>query len=217
MPELKTTSDTIWTPTQAYILAGVCLLVGISTGWLIGRTLNTPQVGQTPPPVAGVVSPVQPNAPAFNPMPPGPSPEQLKQAADAQAAPLLEQLKAKPDDAAVLVGLGNIYYDSKQFAAAIDYYERALKIQPSNASVRTDLGTSYWYTGNADMAIQQFNKALSYEPNKPDTLFNLGIVQWQGKKNPQAAIASWQKLLASNPNYENRQVVEKLITQVKGT
>jgi cytochrome c-type biogenesis protein CcmH/NrfG len=58
--------------------------------------------------------------------------------------------------------------------------------------------------------------SLSSEPNKPDTLFNLGVVKWQGKKDAPGAIAAWQKLLDTNPGYENKEKVLQLIAQAKG-
>ena len=144
-----------------------------------------------------------------------PSAEDIKRAADAQAAPLLEQLKTEPTNAAILAQLGNVYYDTKQYPTAIDYYERSLKSQPSNTSVRTDLGTSYWYNGDPDKAIAEFNKALTYEPTKADALFNLGIVKWKGKKDAKGAIAAWQKLLETNPGYDNKQQVESFMAQAQ--
>lgn len=216
MTEIKTTSGTVWTPAQAYLLAGACLILGTCGGWLIERSLGSHQATQVASQAMTGTPPMQSGPPPLNTAQPMPSPQQLKEATDAQAAPLLEQLKANPNDPAVLASLGNLYYDTKLYPTAIEYYERALKVQPSNASVRTDLGTAYWYSGNADTAIEQFNKALSYAPNKPDTLFNLGIVKWQGKNDGPGAVATWQKLLATNPNYENKQNVLQLITQVQG-
>ena len=144
-----------------------------------------------------------------------PPAQELKRAADAQAVPLLEQLKADPDNAALLAQLGNIYYDAKQYPIAIEYYERSLKLQPANTSVRTDLGTAHWYNSDPDAAIAQFNKALSYDPTKADTLFNLGVVKWQGKKDAQGAIAAWKKLLDTNPGYANKENVLQLIAQAQ--
>jgi tetratricopeptide (TPR) repeat protein len=215
--ELKTTSSSFWTPTQAFALAAFSLVLGLCGGWVIRRAFaaSVPtQIVSSPAPVAAPSQPAPPNFGLGNEMP---SPEQLKQAADSQAAPLLEQLKTSPTDAELLTKLGNIFYDAKQYPAAIDYYERALKSQPSDASVRTDLGTAYWYTGNAYTAIVQFQKALSYAPTKADTLFNLGIVKWQGKKDARGAIAAWQKLLDTNPGYENKDRVLQFIAQAKGS
>ena len=203
--------------TQAAALAVFSLLLGISGGWLIRRSfaVQVPaSVGVEPASAPSGVS-GQPAAANFNPVPTAPSAAELKQAADAQAAPLLEQLKADPQNAALLAQVGNLYYDAKQYPAAINYYERSLKSQPPDTSVGTDLGTAYWYTGDADGAIAQFTKVLAIAPSKPDTLFNLGIVKWQGKKDAQGAIAAWKKLLNANPNYENREKVLQLIAQAQ--
>jgi tetratricopeptide (TPR) repeat protein len=77
------------------------------------------------------------------------------------------------------------------------------------------MATAYWYMGNADSAIAEFNKALTYAPNNPNTLFNLGLVKWKGKMDSAGALADWQKLLAANPNYEERGKVKEMIAEVK--
>jgi tetratricopeptide (TPR) repeat protein len=215
--ELKTTTSNSWSGTQAAALAVFSLLLGISGGWLIRRSF----AAQAPASVGMALAAApsggsgQMAAANFNPLPAAPSTAELKQAADAQAAPLLEQLKADPNNAALLAQVGNLYYDAKQYPAAIVYYERSLEAQPSDTSVGTDLGTAYWYTGDADRAIAQFTKVLAIAPTKPDTLFNFAIVKWQGKKDEQGAIAAWQKLLDTNPNYENREKVLQLIAQAQ--
>jgi cytochrome c-type biogenesis protein CcmH/NrfG len=205
----RSTSTQQWTSVQAYSLAVICLLVGIAAGWLIRgseapaatapETASTPATSATPPAAATE----------------GPTPLQLKQMADKQAAPLIERLKSDPNNANLLASVGNFYYDAQQYPIAIEYYQRALKVQPANTGVRTDMATAYWYTGNADTAIAEFQKSLSYEPNKPNTLFNLGIVEWQGKMNINAAVAAWQKLLDTNPNYEAKDKVLELMAQAK--
>jgi tetratricopeptide (TPR) repeat protein len=193
-----------WTSVQAYTLAVVCLLLGIAAGWLVRGSQNPTSVTAEAA-VAG-------NATAGTQ---SPGAAQLQQAADTQAAPLLEKLKADPTNAGLLENIGNIYYDAQQFPTAIEYYQRALKVQPSNAGVRTDMATAIWYTGNADAAIAEFQKALTFEPNKSNTLFNLGIVEWQGKMDVDRAVAAWQKLLDTNPNYEAKDKVLELMAQVK--
>jgi tetratricopeptide (TPR) repeat protein len=215
--ELKTTTSNSWTSAQAFALAAISLLLGVCGGWLIRRSFTalgrtTAQVVSLP---AQAAAPSQPAPPNLGSLAGVPSPGDLKQAADSQAAPLLEQLKADSSNATLLVQLGNIYYDAKQYPAAIEYYKRSLESQPSNTSARTDLGTAYWYTGDADAAIAQFNKALSFEPNKADTLFNLGVVKWQGKKDAQGAVAAWRKLLDTNPGYAEKENVLQRIAQAQ--
>jgi len=206
-----TTPTTIdqWTSVQAYVLAVICLLVGIAGGWFIrGSQSPTSAATETSTASAPAVDPANAGAQA-------PSPAQLQKMADTQAAPLLANLKADPNNAGLLQNIGNIYYDAQQFPTAIDYYQRALKVEPANTGVRTDMATAYWYTGNADAAIAEFQKSLSYEPTKPNTLFNLGIVQWQGKMDIDKATATWQKLLDTNPNYEAKDKVLELMAQAK--
>lgn len=210
MNQERQATSTEWTSTQAYTLSVICLLVGIAGGWLIHG--SQPSAVPGPAEAASAVAPAEMGASAGPAMP---SPARLKEMADTQAAPLVERLKSDPNNGDLLANIGNLYYDAQQYPTAIEYYQRAVKVQPANTGLRTDLATAYWYTGNADEAIVEFKKALSYEPNKGNTLFNLGIVQWQGKMDSAGALATWQKLLDTNPNYEGKEKVLELIAQVK--
>ncbi len=197
----KKTSTDQWTSLQAYGLAVVCLMVGIAGGWFVRGSQGTVVAGSTS--ASSMPSSGQPTL------------EQMKGMADKQAEPLLAQLKSDPNNADLLANIGNVYYDTRQFASAIEYYQRALQVKPDNPSVRTDMATAYWYSDNADAAITEFKRALSYEPNKPNALFNLGIVMWQGKMDVEGALSTWQKLLDTNPNYENKAKLLDLMAQVK--
>jgi cytochrome c-type biogenesis protein CcmH/NrfG len=213
MSETKNNSSSVnWTGVQAYTLAVVCLLLGMAGGWLIRGSQQSPAA-------AAAVENTGPSASAPAAMGGGmnaqPTPEQLKKMADTQAAPLIEKLKSDPNNPELLTSVGNFYYDAQQFPIAVDYYGRALKAKPADAGVRTDMATAYWYMGNADTAIAEFNKSLTYEPNKANTLFNLGLVKWQGKMDINGAVADWEKLLATNPNYEGKDKVEQMIAQAK--
>jgi len=200
----RSTSIEQWTSVQAYVLAVICLLVGVAGGWFI-RGSQSPAVATAAAPATGMTDAGTQT----------PTPAQMQKMADTQAGPLIEQLKADPANAGLLEKIGNVYYDAQQFPAAIDYYQRALKVEPSNTGVRTDMATAIWYTGNADGAIAEFQKSLSYEPNKANTLFNLGVVEWQGKMDIDSALATWQKLLDTNPNYEGKDKVLELMAQAK--
>ena len=192
-----------WTSVQAYGLSVICLLVGLAGGWFIRGS----QGSSTGP---AITASQAPNDAAAQP-----SPEQLKRMAEKQAEPLLARLKTDPENPDLLAKIGNIYYDTQQFPTAIEYYQRSLKAKPSDTSVRTDMATAYWYAGNPDAAISEFKHVLADEPNKPNTLFNLGVVQWQGKMDVQGALATWQKLLDTNPNYEGKEKIVELMAQVK--
>ena len=210
MTETNQTPIRQWTREKAIFLALVCLAAGITGGWFLHGP-QSPAATES----GKAASRPTPAVTAASQGSQTPSPARLKEMADAQAAPLLDKLKAEPKNPELLAGIGNIYYDAQQYPIAVDYYGRALKARPSDASVRTDMATAYWYMGNADTAIAEFNKALSYEPNNPNTLFNLGLVKWKGKSDVAGAVADWEKLLKTNPNYQDRDKVQQMMTEAK--
>jgi tetratricopeptide (TPR) repeat protein len=207
-----------FTSAQAYTLAVITLAIGIAVGYFargsapVSAPNETAQAASFPAGMGGgAMGSAQLPGIGSAQQQQGASPEMLAKAAE----PLLAQLKANPKDFETLTKLGNLYYDGSAYPQAIEYYEKALNVQPNNPDVRTDLGTAYWYTGNADQAIANFEKALAIRPNHPGTLFNLGIVRWQGKKDPKGAIGAWEKLLQTNPDYPQKEQVQKLIEGAK--
>jgi len=193
-----------WTSREAYLLALVCLMVGILIGYLFhGSSAPVATVGQ-----AGAMPP-QAAAPSAG------SPTHSAEALAPMAAPLLMAVKADPKNVEALVQLGNLYYDNHVYPQAIEYYARALEMKPDDANVRTDLGTAYWYSGFPDKAIVEYEKSLKVQPGHAHTLFNMGIVRMEGLKDPAGAIAAWEKLLAANPDYPEKDRVRALIAQAK--
>ena len=194
-----------WTYQRALLLMALCLTAGIAGGWAIrgsrpanatsSKAVNTPPVAPT-----GAVPP---------------SSSQMRAMADSQAAPQILKLHSDPKNLELLTSVGNVYYDAQQYPIAVDYYQRALAVNPSDAAVRTDMATAYWYMGNADTAIAEFNKALTFAPNNANTLFNLGLVKWQGKHDSTGAIADWKKLLATHPDYEAKDKVQQMLSDVE--
>jgi cytochrome c-type biogenesis protein CcmH/NrfG len=205
----QSTTNATWTSAQAYILAVICLVVGVGAGYIvrgsaapIDATAAVPQQQQVQ--AAGMTGGGQ-----------EPSPEQLKRMADKQAEPLLAALKTNPKDADVLAQLGNIYYDTQVLDRAVEYYAKALEIDPKNVNVRTDMGTAYFRLGDSDRAIKEFETALKTDPRHGQTLFNLGIVKWQGKMDVPGAVAVWENLLKTVPDYPERDKVQQYIAQAK--
>jgi cytochrome c-type biogenesis protein CcmH/NrfG len=212
-----------FTTAQAYILAVITLVIGIAVGYFARGSATTAapsESAQAAAPAGMPAMPPQGTAPMGSAQLPGIgspqqgqaiSPEALAKAAE----PYLTQLKSNPKDFDTLSKLGNLYYDGQAYPQAIEYYEKALTVQPNNPDVRTDMGTAYWYTGDADKAIANFEKALAVRPTHPGTLFNLGIVKWQGKNDPKGAVVVWEKLLATNPDYPQKDQVQTLIERAK--
>ncbi len=209
MPRNNRTPAKPWTLSRAGLVSAVCFSLGIAGGWYVRGSQSPASPAESAAQSAPAQSPGLP-APAQLP-----SAAQLKQVADANAAPLLAQLQADPQNSDLLTRVGNYYYDAQQYPIAVQYYERALQVKPSDVNVRTDMGTAYWYMGDADRALSEFNRALQFVPDNPNTLFNLGVVKWKGKNDAAGAIADWEKLLAAHPDYEAKDKVEQMLAEAK--
>jgi cytochrome c-type biogenesis protein CcmH/NrfG len=184
----------------------ICLLIGLPVGYLLR--------GSAPVPPVAASALAQPNAPSSAPQQ-MPSLEEMKRMADKQVEPLLEKLKTEPNNPGLLNQVGTIYRMTHQFDTAATYYQKALELNPKNVGARTDLASCLFYQGNIDGAIAQLEKSLTYDHKHAGTLLNLGIIRWKGKNDAAGAIAAWDKLLKYYPDYEDKQMVEKLIADAK--
>ncbi len=203
--------STAWKPAQTYVLATVCLVIGLAIGYLLRGSASPAQsavAAQT------AVQPAQ-NPHAGMGQQHMPTMDEMKQMADKQAAPLLAKLKTDPKNADLLNQIGTLYRATHQFKAAIDYYQQSLAINPKNVGARTDMASCMYYLGDSDGALAQLDKSLTYDPKHEGTLINIGIIKWKGKNDVDGAVAAWQKVLKLNPSPEDKQAVEHMISQAK--
>ena len=203
------TSKSTWQASHVYLMAVVCLVIGTTMGYLFHGS-------QSPAPSAREVALPQPSEPSGmdSHMP---SLDEMKQMADAKAAPLLEKLQKDPENKELLIQTGDVYKSAHQFIAAAGYYDKALKLDPKNVALRTEMASCIYYSGDVDGAIGQLRQALRYDPKDANSLFNLGMIEWQGKQDTKGALAAWQELLKANPQLstERNAQVQKLIAEVK--
>jgi cytochrome c-type biogenesis protein CcmH/NrfG len=200
----STNRNAAWQSWQVYVMAAICLVVGVLAGYLVG--------GSAP---AKAIPQAQSKATTGDAPQPMPSLDDMKRMADKQVEPLLAKLQTDPKNADLLNQVANVYRMTHQFKTAASYYQKSLEANPKNVGARTDLASCLYYQGDADGAIAQLEQSLTYDPKHAGTLFNLGMIQWKGKGDASGAIASWQKLLKLNPGYENKGAVEKLIASAR--
>jgi cytochrome c-type biogenesis protein CcmH/NrfG len=203
-------AETFLKSTQVYAMATACLAIGLAIGYMMRSS-------QLAVPAAQVRAQASGHAPTPGPNPHSrPSLEQMRQMSDKQAAPLLEKLKANPNDSALLVQVGGLYHTTHRFKEAAGYYQRALDTDPKNVATRTKLASSLYRNGDIDGAIAQLNQALQYQPNDANALFDLGMIKLQGQSDGKGAIAAWQRLLKSNPDLspDRKATVLKLMADV---
>ena len=197
---------------QVYVIAAICLLLGLFAGYFLLGRKATRSLGRTQPPG----STANPSS-AYSGGHPKLTLEQMKQMAEVQASTLLEKLKSDPKNAGLLVQIAGIYQATHQFKEATDYFEKALKIDPKNVSARTEMASCLYYSGDVDGALTQLNQALKYNPKDANSLFNLGMIKYRGKNDRAGAIAAWEQLLKTNANLDRKPVVEQMIAEAKAS
>jgi len=207
--EVMETKESGWKSQQVYLMALACLIVGVAVGYLL-RGSESPTLA------ASVASaPQQPLPPQADMGGQMPALARMKKMADTAAAPALEKLKQNPNDFQSLNDLGKLYRSTHQFKEAAGYYERALAIEPKNAAARTDLASCLYYEGDVDGALAQLDKALQYDPQFFGALLNSGIIKLKAKNDTAGAIASWERILKSNADPKQKEVVKKLIASAR--
>ena len=107
----------------------------------------------------------------------------------------LDNLNQDPEDHGAAVNLGNYYFDKRDTAQAIVYYNIALQILPNVPGVQTDLGTMYWRNGNLSYAEKNFREVIQDHPDFPTAYLNLGLLLVKGKGQYQEGRALWQSLI----------------------
>lgn len=203
-----------WTSVQVYAMSVLCLLVGVTVGYLVrGSTASrtsAPTVAQTQMGASSQTGGIPAGA-----TPEQMTPDQMKRMADKQVAPLLEQLSQNPKDTDTLMKVAGYYFAARQFNDSATYYEKAANIKPT-ADVLTKLSNAQFYGGSGEKAIATLNQALQLDPKFANALYNLGVLKWQVQGDMKGAIASWEQLLkVTKPDNPNRAAVEKMIARAK--
>lgn len=205
---------THWPPTQAYLLAAICLVVGLLVGYLLRG--SAPE--GSPATLQQAAAPGMPHSPAAagGGMPHAmPTMEEMKRMADKKAEHLLVKLKADPNNPQLLNQIGIMYRSAHQFKQAQEYFQKSLAIDPKNVDVRTDMAACMFYGGDVDGALRELDQSLKYDPKHAGALMNIGIIKWKAKNDVPGAVASWEKLLKLNPDFAQKDEVERMIAEAK--
>ena len=112
---------------------------------------------------------------------------------------LQEEAQQNPKDPDIPLKLANFLYDQRQYAQAIEWYQKSLALNPKNVNARTDLGTAYYYLGQGGEALKQYNQSLAIDPDHKPTLLNLIVVNLEGTHNLAAARKAWDRLHKLDP------------------
>jgi tetratricopeptide (TPR) repeat protein len=107
---------------------------------------------------------------------------------------------AAPLDVDAWYTLGDAYYESSQFAKAIDAYQQALRIKPEDANAWCNLGFAYGESGQFAKAIDAWQQALRISPEDAIAWRNLGVAYYESGYLTKA-IEAYQQALRIKPEY----------------
>jgi cytochrome c-type biogenesis protein CcmH/NrfG len=219
-PNLRAKSKVTWQVRPLLVMCAVCLAAGFLAGYLLRGSASAP--AQTPSMIAqppGLASPAMGTASQSQSVHPPtketPTLDDLKRMADKKAEPPLAKLKSDPKNPQLWNQVGLIYKSAHQFKEAAGYFEKSLQYDPKNLGVRADYASCMYYTGDVDGALAQLNQSLAYDPKHAGTLMNIGIIKWRGKNDVDGAVAAWEKLLQYHPDFPQKDLVQRMLTQAK--
>jgi len=110
-------------------------------------------------------------------------------------------LREDPNNLAVIIALGNTYFNTRSWSNAVRAYDQALKIDPRNADVHVNMGTAYRYLGRPDRALEEYRSALKNDPGNADARYNMGAIYAFDMNRHDLAISIWENLLQREPDY----------------
>ncbi|MFH2060938.1 MAG: tetratricopeptide repeat protein [Pseudomonadota bacterium] len=126
-------------------------------------------------------------------------------------------LQQNPEDAEAWTKLGNLFFDSKQPANAIQAYEKSLLLAPDKLGVMTDLGVMYRRNDQPQKAIEMFDRVIALDPNFEQARFNKGVVLLHDLNDFDGGITAWEELVKINPMAatSSGETVDDLIKRMK--
>lgn len=133
---------------------------------------------------------------------------------------LAKRLEDNPDDLGGWRMLGRSYMSLNNYAKAIEAFERVVELESGQAAQGlVELGEAVLAAeGGQTMpprAVSLFENALAVEPNSQAALFwsGLGAVN---RGDTELAADRWERLLATNPPGDIRNVIEQRVAEWRG-
>ncbi len=199
--EKKSDNDTV----KKQTLIGAVIL-SLVVGFIGGTVYSTVKLGSSP---VQVTSPGNANQADVN--------QDQSDEISSKILSLEQYLKSNPKDAKAWAQLGNMFFDSDQYAHSIDAYQKSLAITPDQIGVITDLGVMYRRNKQPRKAIEAFDKAILIDPTFETSRFNKGIVLLHDLNDAEGGIRAWEEIVKMNPvaMAPNGESVDALIQRMR--
>ncbi len=127
---------------------------------------------------------------------------------------ILGEIQRDSTNVQARVKLGDILYDTGNWADAIVQYRAAVRMDSSLTPTIVDLGVCYYNLGDPDDAERHFLLALARDPHQPVALFNLGIVH-ERRKDYRGALEYLHRALRTEPPEQMKQAVVEAMGRIQ--
>lgn len=132
-----------------------------------------------------------------------------------QVNELKRRLQTNPNDVALLVQLGNTYFDSNMYPESIETYEKSLALKPGNPNVMTDLGVMYRRNGQPNEAVKRFRLAAAADPMHFQSRMNLAVVLFYDLNDGFGAREAAESVLAVYPQGPNADNARQILAEIE--
>jgi tetratricopeptide (TPR) repeat protein len=190
---------------RGWFLFAIGLLLGVVLGYVLAEQQAVP------PPRAAATASNEALPPGHPPVAGGAGPSDADRALARQAQELEQLLGQSPDDARLMVALGNLYFDAGRWPDARLWYERSLESDRSDPNVLTDLAVVNRNLGNFDRALELLDEAIALAPEHWQAWYNRVVVlnfDLHRHDEAQAAMARLKEIQAGNPQVPDLSALE---------
>ncbi len=126
----------------------------------------------------------------------------------------LSELELNTNDPNSLATLGDQYFESNQYAQAIEIYEKVIKLNPNDVDTYNDLGLAYFYTGKSNIAVDRLKRGTEVVPSYQRVWLSLGfILMTEGRKGEAKPVL--QRALELDPESTVGREAKKMLQQIK--
>ena len=181
----------------ALTLGAVLLMVlGVTTGLVLGRSTSDRGPAATRPPAAA-------SGPAGAPV------------VSAALAVLRKEVEREDAPSVKLLAFAHMALDEGQIPAAIWAYKRVLAREPRNAEAITHMGLILYQGNHLDQALARIEEAISVDPKYAHAHWDRAHLLFTGKKDYAAAKKALESFLALVPSGEDADRARAMLAEAR--
>jgi tetratricopeptide (TPR) repeat protein len=119
-----------------------------------------------------------------------------------------------PTSAGALVNLGTVYFNSRDWRQAEQFYRQAVEVDPEYALAHFNLGNLYDERGDRSAALVHYVAAIRIHPRYADAHYNIALL-YQAMGQPLKAVRHWKAYLSMDPGSAWAAIARRELAKIK--